>query len=120
MLDDQSLHIAVALRLGLQVCKSHVFVCGKLVDEDGHHALVCNKTSGRSRCHRSLNEVVARAKQSAGFQTPFEPPAKPDIESKRPDGQTITPSRSAKRLAWDATCVSSLAVSHIAQTSGTA
>ena len=43
LLDDASLRIAVALRLGAVVCTEHVCVCGQRVDKFGHHGLSCKK-----------------------------------------------------------------------------
>ena len=44
LLDNDAARIAVALRLGNKVCESHICVCGKLVNPDGHHGLSCTKT----------------------------------------------------------------------------
>ncbi|XP_037027835.1 uncharacterized protein LOC119068371 [Bradysia coprophila] len=39
-LDNDSLRIAVALRLGAKICNTHNCKCGKKVDEFGHHGTV--------------------------------------------------------------------------------
>jgi len=53
-LDDSSLRIAIALRLGAPVCSPHTCVCsphtcvcGATVDSTGRHGLSCHKSAGR-------------------------------------------------------------------------
>ncbi|KAJ8704365.1 hypothetical protein PYW08_013089 [Mythimna loreyi] len=46
LLDDDSLRVAVALRLGCRVCESHTYTCGSMVEADGHHALSCRRCTG--------------------------------------------------------------------------
>src|SRR5271165_5142013 len=55
-MDDTSLRIAVALRLGAPVCAPHSCVCGADVDESGTHGLSCRKTAGRHSRHSALND----------------------------------------------------------------
>ena len=43
LLDDSSLRIAVALRLGAVICTEHLCICGQKVDKHGHHGLLCKK-----------------------------------------------------------------------------
>ncbi|KAJ6645497.1 hypothetical protein Bhyg_00703 [Pseudolycoriella hygida] len=59
-LDNDSLRIAVALRIGA-ICVNHSCVCGKMVDEYGYHGLSCSKNSGRHLRHHALNETIRRA-----------------------------------------------------------
>jgi len=46
-LNDQSLRIAIALRLGAPVCAEHRCICGAVVDTSGTHGLSCRKSAGR-------------------------------------------------------------------------
>jgi hypothetical protein len=45
-LDDSSLRIAVALRLGAPICAPHACICGGIVDSTGTHGLSCRKSAG--------------------------------------------------------------------------
>jgi len=65
-LSDEAVRVAVALRLGCSVCVPHSCRCGSLVDAQGLHVLVCKQAPHWIIRHRALNDVVARAIQSAG------------------------------------------------------
>ena len=47
-LDNESVRVAVGLRLGLDLCRPHRYHCGKMVGQDGHHSFVCKRAHGRS------------------------------------------------------------------------
>jgi len=47
LLDPESLRIAVSLRLGKQIYRSHLCRCGEISDEFGHHGLKCRKSAGK-------------------------------------------------------------------------
>jgi len=66
-LSDEAVRVAVALRLGCSVCVPHSCRCGSLVDAQGLHGLVCKQAPFRMIRHHALNNVVARAIQSAGI-----------------------------------------------------
>jgi len=68
-LDDESVRVAVALRLGLGVCVPHSCSCGDdvVVDAWGQHAFVCKRALGRTQWHQALNDVIARSFASAGI-----------------------------------------------------
>ena len=57
-MDDCSLRIAVALRIGLPVFTEYKCICGVVANAygPGSHALSCNKTNGRHACHSSVND----------------------------------------------------------------
>jgi hypothetical protein len=42
--DSQTLQIAVALRIGSEICHPHIYICGSL-DKWGHHGLSCLKSA---------------------------------------------------------------------------
>ncbi|KAJ7298644.1 hypothetical protein O6H91_Y506600 [Diphasiastrum complanatum] len=58
LLDDDSLRIAVALRLGSSICQPHSCHYGKLVDVLGHHRLSCKFSAGRHSRHGAINGVA--------------------------------------------------------------
>ncbi|CAL8119405.1 unnamed protein product [Orchesella dallaii] len=112
-LDADTLRIAVSLRLGLDICQTHTCVCGVTVDATGRHGLSCCKSAGRFSRHAALNDVIRRALNTAGYPSVLEPPGLVRDDGKRPDGLTLVPWRMGKSLIWDATCVDTLAPSHV-------
>ena len=73
-LDEESVRVAVALRLGAPVCSGHTCrLCGRKVDELGHHGLSCPKSAGRLPRYAHLNELVRRGLASAGIPEILEP-----------------------------------------------
>lgn len=116
LLDNDSLRIAVALRLGSKVCEAHRCVCGTILEENGHHGLSCNRCAGRFPRHHSINEIVRRAMVSANVPCILEPPGLSRTDGKRPDGLTLVPWQRGRCLLWDATCVSTFAASHLRYT----
>jgi len=66
-LSDEAVGVAVALRFGCSVCVPHSCRCGSLVDAQGLHGLVCKLAPSIIIRHHTLNDVVARAIQSAGI-----------------------------------------------------
>lgn len=117
LLDADSLRVAVALRLGCDVCEPHICICGTMVGADGHHALSCRRCTGRHPRHHALNDILQRALTSAGIPSVLEPPGLSRTDGKRPDGLTLVPWEKGRCLVWDATCVSTFAATHICRTS---
>ena len=113
LLDDDTLRISVALRLGALICHPHQCRCGSPVDSSGHHGLSCKRSAGRHSRHSSLNDVVRRALISSSTQAILEPPKLERENGKRPDGMTLVPWKQGKALVWDVTCVDTMAPSHI-------
>lgn len=120
LLDDDSLRVAVALRLGCKVCEPHTCTCSSMVEADGHHALNCRRCTGRFPRHHALNDIIRRALISANIPCVLEPPGLSRSDGKRPDGLTLVPWKNGKCLIWDATCVSTVAASHLSRTMHTA
>ena len=54
-LDDETLRISVALRIGLNVCLAHQCRCGATVQSDGLHPLSCRFSAGRFPRHSAIN-----------------------------------------------------------------
>lgn len=112
-LDNSSLRIAIALRLGASVCAPHVCVCGASVDSSGRHGLSCRKSAGRLSRHSAVNDLIKRALTSAEIPCRLEPPSLIRDDGKRPDGLSLTPWLNGRCLVWDFTCPDTFAQSHL-------
>ena len=112
-LDDASVQIGVALRLGAPVCETHLCRCGRRVDVLGHHGLSCQYSAGRLPRHANLNDVVKRALASAGIPSWLEPVGLDRGDGRRPDGVTIFPYHQGRSLCWDATCTDTFSASSV-------
>lgn len=112
-LDNSSLRIVVALRLGAPVCLPHVCVCGENVDSSGRHGLSCRKSAGRLSRHSAVNDLIKRALMSAEVPSRLEPKALMQHDDRRPDGLSLVPWSNGRCLAWDFTCPDTLATSHL-------
>jgi hypothetical protein len=117
LLDNDSARVAVALRLGNNVCEPHWCVCGEMVDPKGYHALSCNKTKGKYPRHGEINKTFSMAFSSAGFPTNLEPYGLSRRDGKRPDGVTSYPWSRGRPLLWDVTVVNTIAATYINETS---
>jgi hypothetical protein len=111
-LDNSSLRIAVALRLGAPICAPHVCICGDMVDSTGTHGLSCRKSAGRLSRHSAVNDLIKRALSSAEVPSRLEPSSLMRDDGKRPDGLSLSPWRNGRCLVWDFTCPDTLAPSH--------
>ena len=112
-LDDESVRVAAALRVGAPVCEPHACRCGQRVDRLGHHGLSCRYSAGRLPRHAHLNDVVKRALAAAGVPSWLEPIGLDRGDGRRPDGVTVFPYHRGKCLTWDATCVDTFSTSSI-------
>lgn len=112
-LDDTSLRIAIALRLGATMCAPHTCVCGEQVDSTGTHGLSCRKSAGRHVRHNAVNDLIKRALTSANVPSMLEPNSLCRDDGKRPDGLTVLPWSHGRCLVWDFTCPDTLAASHL-------
>jgi hypothetical protein len=116
-LDDQSVRIAISLRLGAPIVGEHRCICGALVKENGHHGLSCVRSSGRQSRHSSVNDIIHRALLKADIAAVREPTYLCATDDRRPDGVTLVPWSKGKCAIWDFTCPDTLAPSHLAATS---
>ena len=112
-LDDASLRIAVALRLGTPICAPHKCICGVDVDKSGVHGLSCRKSAGRHVRHSALNDLVKRALTSAEVPSRLEPSSLSRSYGKQPDGLTMMPWKQGRCMVWVVTCPDTLATSHL-------
>lgn len=120
LLDNDSLRVAVALRLGCAICEPHLCVCGAQVDRLGRHGLHCVRSAGRFSRHHAINDIVRRALVSADVPAILEPPGLSRSDGKRPDGLTMVPWEKGRSLVWDATCVCTFAPCHVQSTAASA
>ncbi|CAH2208604.1 jg25066, partial [Pararge aegeria aegeria] len=87
------------------------------VDTYGHHGLSCSRSAGRFSRHGTINDIIRRSLATAHVPAVLEPIGLARSDGKRPDGMTLIPWRLGRSLLWDATCVDTLAASHIQATS---
>ena len=113
MQDSGSFRVAIALRVGADVCIPYSCRCGGRMDSRGLHGLSCKHSAGRFPRHSAMNDVVKRALQKAGLPSVFEPPGLDRGDGSRPDGITVFPFSGGKSLVWDCTCVDTFARVHL-------
>ena len=116
-LSDEEVRIAVGLRLGAPLVRTHSCICGTKVEVDGHHGLSCRRSAGRHLRHSLANDAIARAFRSVDVPVELEPPGLFRGDGKRPDGATLIPWSQGRCLIWDFTCPDTLAQSHLLQSS---
>ena len=119
-LDDDSVRIAVGLRLGVNICAAHECICGAKVDCQGTHDLACRFSAGRHSRHSMLNDIICRSLQRAQIPAVKEPNGLCRSDGKRPDGVTMIPWSRGRCMAWDVTVVDTLAPSHVTDSSSSA
>ncbi|CAH2233925.1 jg14683 [Pararge aegeria aegeria] len=73
--------------------------------------------AGRFSRHSTINDIIRRSLATAHVPAVLEPIGLARSDGKRPDGMTLIPWRLGRSLLWDATCVDTLAASHIQATS---
>ena len=112
-IDNDSLRISVALRVGLTVCIPHRCKCGTTVDTFGIHPLSCRFRAGRIPRHSAINDVVRRGLSAAGIPSMLEQSDLDRGDGKRPDGITVYPYSRGRCLIWDTTCVNTFASSSL-------
>ncbi|CAH2268951.1 jg6978 [Pararge aegeria aegeria] len=79
--------------------------------------LSCSRSAGRFSRHSTINDIIRRSLATAHVPAVLEPIGLARSDGKRPDGMTLIPWRLGRSLVWDATCVDTLAASHIQATS---
>jgi len=119
-LDDETIRVAVGLRLGLNLCEPHRCPCGVQVDSRGTHGLACKLGPGRMARHHHINDIIWRALSRAGIPSTKEPAGLIRADGKRPDGLTLIPWQGGKNLTWDVTVADTVALSHLPATARTA
>ena len=112
-LDDEAVRVAVAMRLGLNLCSPHQCQCGAQVDARGLHSLVCKRVSSRAIRYHNINDIVDRAFAAAEIPVTKEPSGLSRTEGKRPDGMILIPWKAGKPALWDVTVCCSTADSYV-------
>ena len=120
LLDNNAARIAVALRLGCQICEEYRCVCGKMVDKFGRHGLSCKNSKGWIPGHNDINSIFSHAFSLAGFPNVLQPPGISRDDGKTPDGMTLIPWSRGKSLLWDVTVRDTLAKSYVSISSSKA
>ena len=73
-MDDNTIRVAIGLRLGVQLCRPHTcHHCGAGVDSLATHGLNCRWSEGRHHRHAALNDIIHRALSSAKIPARLEP-----------------------------------------------
>ncbi len=104
-LDDDSVRIAVGLRLGDPFCGPHsCHHCGADVDAMGRHGFSCRMSEGRHQRHGAVNEIIQGTLTSAHVPSRREPLGLHRSDGKRPNGVTTVPLKCEKLLVWDDLC----------------
>ena len=80
-----------------------------------NHKLMGNFS--RNARHNNANMIIQKALSSADYAAIAEPKSLFNIDSKRPDGMTTFPYKEGKPLAWDFTCVDTVADSYFHKSS---
>ena len=89
-MDDDTVRIAVGLRLGAPTCgPRQCRHCSVEVDVFGRHSLSCKKSEGRHFRHSALNDIVKRGLSAAHIPSRLEPTGLLRSDGKRPDGVTL-------------------------------
>ena len=113
LLDPESFRLAIALRVGADVCIPHYCHCGDRMDSRCLHGLSCKYNAGRFPRHSAMNDVIKRALQNAGQSSVLEPPWLDRGDGSHPDGITVFPFSGSSILVWDCTCVVTFAGVHL-------
>ena len=91
-MDDDTIRIAVGLRLGSPLCNPHSCQhCGGEVDDLGTHGLSCRKSEGRRYRHAAVNDLILRAMSTAKIPSRLEPSGLYWSDGKRPNGISVVP-----------------------------
>ena len=73
-MSNETFRIAVALRLGADVCEPHRCpACGDHVNQRGLHGFSCMKSAGTHTRHSTVNDIILRALTTAGIPSIREP-----------------------------------------------
>ena len=121
-MDDNTIKVAVGLRLGSTLCRPHScqHCRAKVADHLATHSLSCKKSEGRHYRHAAVNDILYRTLASAHIPSRLEPSDLNRSDGKRPDGVTMIPWKNGRQLVWDATCPDTFAPSYRCHTTSSA
>ena len=84
-MDDDTVRVAVGLRLGAPLCKPHTCQhCGAQVDQLATHELSCHQSEGRHHRRSAINDILHRALTWAHVPSRLEPSGLSRTDGKRP------------------------------------
>ena len=113
-LDDETIRIAVGLRLGTPLCVPHPCQhCGEQVDQSATHGLSFVRSQGRNPRHAELNQFFHRTLASIKVPSTLEPQGLSHKDRRRPDGMSLIPWSHGRALIWDVTVHDTLAPSYL-------
>ena len=113
LLNLESLRIALALRVGADVCELHMCRCGRRMDVKSLHGLFCKFSAEQHPRHGALNDIIKRGLQSERVPSILEPVGVDRGDGNRPDGITVFPFSNRRSLCWDAICTDTYADTNI-------
>ena len=91
-MDDDTVRVAMGLRLGAPLCLPHVcHHCRAEVGKLGTHGLICRKSQGRHPRHTSINSLIQRHLSAAGIPAHLKPTGLCCSDGKRTDGARSCP-----------------------------
>ena len=67
-MDDETVRVAVGLRLGAKLCEPHQCPCGTRVESQGTHGLSCRRSAGRATRHHTINDWSTSRYTEPAFQ----------------------------------------------------
>ena len=111
-LDDETLQIHAAFRVGLDIYLAHQCRCWATVESDGLHPLSCRFSACRFLRHAVINGVIMRSLYTTGLHKILEMVGLDRGDGRRSDGVTSFFFKGGKALAWDATCTDSFSPSN--------
>ena len=114
-MSPDTLKVAIALRVGAQVCYPLSCACGSQIDAGGLLTLACFRNPGCIPSHSELNDVIQRARRSAGIPSILEPAGLAREDGRKPDRITTLSFRRGKCLVWDATCADAFCHTNLAR-----
>ena len=68
LLDSEVFRVAIAIRVGADVCIPHSCPRGGRMDSRGLHGLSCKYSAGRFPRHSAMNDVIKRALQNTSLK----------------------------------------------------
>ena len=90
-LEDNAIHSAVGLRLGVSLCEPHQCTCGNLINTIGNHGLSCMRGVGRTLRYNYLNDLIYHALLQAGLPSTKEPVGFLRTDGRRPEDLSNVP-----------------------------
>ena len=100
LLHPESFKVAIALRVGADICIPHFCRCCGRIDSRGLHGLSCKYSAGHFPRHSAMNDMIKWALQKAGLPSVLEPPGLDRGDGSRHDGLAVFPFSWFRSLVW--------------------